>query len=246
MAGFDYRGEHRDSLGAAIGYAHTHFNENQHAGHGNINYYFGSIYGNIFTGNFYFSPAIWGIFDEIENTRNISFPDFSKKAQANIFAWQLLPHLEIGYDIQKSWGDIIPFSSLDWAITWQRSYKERGATPFNARSNNKCNSMARSETGLKFCERWKKNWGAFLLREKISYVFQKPFGTGTVNTALTGIATSFTVSAVNQNLNLADLGLDFAVIVGQKKPTTINLGYEGELGSKYFSNQLILTIRKDF
>ncbi|MCX6991110.1 MAG: autotransporter domain-containing protein [Chlamydiae bacterium] len=246
VAGLDYHGEYRDTVGAAIGYAHTHFNEDQNAGHGNINYYFTSVYGNIFAGNFYFAPAVWGIFDEIENTRHISFPDFSENAKANIFAWQLLPHLEIGYDYQRSWGDIIPFSSVDWAITWQRAYREHGASPFNARSKDKCNSMARSETGLKFSEKWKKSWGAFLLREKLSYVFQKPFGTGTVNTSLTGIPTAFTVSAVNQNLNLADLGLDFAVVVGKNKPTTMNLGYEGEFGSKYFSNQLMLTIRKDF
>ncbi|MCX6991113.1 MAG: hypothetical protein NTX49_08650 [Chlamydiae bacterium] len=40
--------------------------------------------------------------------------------------------------------------------------------------------------------------------------------------------------------------IDFGVVVGKNKPTTMNLGYEGEFGSKYFSNQLMLTIRKDF
>ena len=106
--------------------------------------------------------------------------------------------------------------------------------------------MARSETGLKVCEKWERSWGAFFLREKLSYVFQKPFGTGTVQAALTGIPTAFTVSALNHNLNLADVGLDFGIALGKNKPTTIDLSYEGEFGSRYISNQLTLTIEKAF
>ena len=246
LAGIDYRGERRNVIGGALGYAHTHFNENSCAGHGNINYYFTSIYANAFYGDFYLSPAIWGLFDQIQNRRRISFTGFSETAKANIYSWQLVPHLELGYEKLLSWGEILPFSALDWAITWQRGYSEHGASPFNATSKSHSNSMARSETGLKFCEKWSFCWGAFFLREKVSYVFQKPFGTGIVNSAFTGIPTSFTISAVNQNLNLGDVAIDFTAAIGKRNPTCVSLGYEGEFGSKYWSNQLMLTVKKDF
>lgn len=246
LAGFDYRGADRSFVGTAFGYAHTHFNEDHNFGHGNVNYFFASIYGNIFAGDFYFSPAVWGIFDDIKNVRHISFPGFSEDAKAKIYAWQLLPHLEVGYEARFCWGDIIPFSAVDWAITWQRGYQEHGAAPFNARSGSKSSSMVRSETGLKFSEKWEYCWGAFLLREKISYVYQKPFGTGTVNTAFTGIPTSFTVTALNETLNLGDVGLDFVFAIGTEDPLSISLGYEGEFGSDYWSNELMLTIDKRF
>ena len=106
--------------------------------------------------------------------------------------------------------------------------------------------MARSETGLKFCEQWAFSWGSFFLREKLSYVFQKPFGTGAVNSSLTGIPTSFTVTALNQNLNLLDLAIDLTAAVGKKNPTSISLRFEGEAGSKYASSQLTLTIKQNF
>jgi autotransporter-associated beta strand protein len=246
LAGFDYQGVNRGAAGIAIGYAHTHFSEAQNSGHGNINYYCASLYGHGMFGNFYISPAVWGIFDEVQNTRNISFPDFSEQAQANIYIWQFLPHLEVGYDSRRSWGEIIPFSSLDWAVNWQRGYREEGAAPYNALSPSKNSSMLRSETGLKFCEKWTRDWGSFLLREKLSYVFQKPFGTGTVNTAFTGIPTSFTVTAVDQNLNLGNIGIDFAFMSGKEKRTSITIGYEGEFGSNYWSNQLMLILEKSF
>ena len=106
--------------------------------------------------------------------------------------------------------------------------------------------MARSETGLKFCEKWSFSWGAFFLKEKASYVFQKPFGTGKVKTAFTGIPSSFTVTAVNENLNLGVAAIDFLAAIGKKDPVSVNLGYEGEFGSSYWSNQIMLTLKKDF
>ncbi len=246
LVGLDYQGENTWVAGGSLGYAHTHYHENNHAGHGNINYYFVSVYGNGFIGDFYLSPAVWGIFSKTDNTRNISFPGFSKNAHADIFAWQLVPHLEAGYDVRFSWGDIIPFTSADWAISWQRRYTEHGASPFNAKQKANNSSMVRSETGLKFCEKWEKSWGAFFVKEKASYIFEKPFGIGTVNTAFVGMPGAFTVTAVNQNLNLGSIGLNFLVAVGKEEPVRLDFGYEGEFGSNYWSNELMLTISKSF
>ncbi|MCX6991420.1 MAG: hypothetical protein NTX49_10245 [Chlamydiae bacterium] len=89
--------------------------------------------------------------------------------------------------------------------------------------------MMRSETGLKFSETWKKSWGAFMLKEKASYVFEKPFGTGTVNTFFVGTPSGFTVTAVNQNLNLGAIGMNFLVSVGEEKPIKVDLGLKGSL-----------------
>ena len=246
LAGLDYLGENRGVVGGSLGYGHTHYYDEQNAGHGNINAYFGSIYGNAFLDSFYFSPAVWGIFNQIDNTRNISFPEFSAKAHSDIFSWQLVPHLEVGYDFAFSWGDLIPFTSADWAISWQRGYQEHGASPFNAKQKANNSSMVRSETGLKFLEKWEKSWGAFILEEKASYVFEKPFGTGTVNTSFVGTPGSFTVVAVNRNLNLGVVGLNFLVAVGKENPIKVNLGYEGEFGANFWSNDVTLTLTKDF
>ena len=106
--------------------------------------------------------------------------------------------------------------------------------------------MARSETGLRFSEKWIKSWGAFILKEKASYVFEKPFGTGTVNTSFVGTPSGFTVTAVNQNLNLGAIGMNFLVSIGEEKPIKVDLGYEGEFGSNFWSNDVTLTLSKAF
>jgi len=246
VAGFDYHLKKKDLIGAALGYAHTHFYDKGAAGFGNINYYFASAYGYTSIKQFYLSPAVWGIFNENSNTRKVLFPGFSKSAKAHIFAWQFVPHLESGYQFKYNWGNLTPFASADWAINWQRSYREKGAHPFNASQRASNSSMVRSEAGLRFCERWQGDQTSFILKEKLSYVFEKPFGVGTVNTAFVGTPSSFTVEAVNHSLNLAAVGLDFLVAFGEERSWLIDLSYNGEFGSSYMSNDLILNLTKHF
>jgi autotransporter-associated beta strand protein len=246
LGGFDYHLDTNNLVGTSIGYAGSYFSEAHQKTHGHINYYFANLYGNAYVDNLYFSPSIWGIFNDTQNIRKIAFPGYAAKAEAKICAWQLVPHLEVGYNLKYKWGSLTPFTSVDWAITWQRKYEEQGAIFFNARSKAKSNSILRSETGVKRFERWDNCWGSFFLQEKIAYVFETLFGTDDVATALTGIPIDFTTKALQKNLNLADIAIDFAVAFGKKKSTTLSLGYEGQVGPHYWSNQVVLALNKMF
>jgi autotransporter-associated beta strand protein len=246
LVGVDYRGQERNLIGAALSCAHTNFNEYCNVGCGDINYGSLSIYGNLFVENFYVAPAVSVLCDGINNTRNIAFPDFSAQGQAHMSAWQLVPRVEIGYDAAFSWGNVVPFTAVDSAIIWRQCYQESGATPFNAAIEAKSGALVRSETGVKAHEGWYFDWGAFFLREKVSYIFEKPCDIGITNGSFVGMPGTFTVTAVNQNLNLCALALDCMVMVGKDRSVKIDLGYEGKFGSRYWSNQVVLTIGKNF
>lgn len=246
LAGLDYVGARGGLLGWSLGYAHSHYDESSNQGHGDIDYYFASLYGDRFIGHFYFSPALWGMFTPITQKRNISFPGFSETARAQIFAWQIVPHLEIGYDICCSWGNLVPFSALDWPISWQRDYNEQGAAPFNAHEGSKNPSVVYSETGFKFSQQWETNWGSFILKEKASYIFVKPFHLRQVQGFFVGTPGTFTVIALPQTLNLGAIGLDFLFAIGKNRPLLIDLDFAGQGGEHYWSNQLMLTFSKQF
>jgi hypothetical protein len=246
VAGVEARKEKCYVAGASFGYAHIHYYAKESAGHGNMNDYGLSLYGDAYVSDFYFSPSLWGVFSQIDNTRNIKFSGFSEKASANIYAWQFNPHLEIGYDRWFSYCRLAPFTLLDWVSSWQRGYSESGATPFNAHESGKYSSMMRSETGLRITQDWAYSWGSFSLNEKASYIFEKPINVGNVFASFLGTPGSFTVYAVNQTLNLGAIGLDFLFAIGKKTPVNILFGYEGEFGSNYLSNELQFTMSKDF
>ncbi len=255
LIGFDYRGIMKTLAGFAAGYAHTHFFEDDNAGNGNINYYFASIYANGTLGcfhvcdeiiDFYASTALWGLFNKTDQTRNVSFPGFPETAKAEVFAWQINPHLEIGCMIERCWSTIAPFTALDWPISWQRRYEEHGAFPFNAIQPAIRSSLVRSETGLKFSQEWELDFGIFSLKEKGSYIYEKPFGIGTVHTGFVGTPGSFTVTALNQTLHLGAVGLDFLFAVGNDCSLIIDLDFEGEFGPHYWSSDGMLTFTKIF
>ncbi len=245
LLGFDYRTVSSNLIGFSLGYLHTHLSDDDKAGHSTIQSGFLSLYSNLSAGLFYFEPALLGVYNADTNTRNISFPGFSASAHADLSSWQFAPHFEVGYDISKNWADIIPFASFDYALNWQRGYTETGAAPFNATQSSNMNSLLRAETGFKFIESFAFSSWTLFVKEKASYIFEKPFGTQ-VTTFLTGLPTTFAVSALNQNLNLGSVGLELFAEIGTCSPCGLSLSYDGEFGSNYFSNEIALTFSKSF
>lgn len=245
LVGLDYRTASSNLIGFSLGYLHTHLNEDENAGHSTTQSGFLSLYANLSAGSFYFEPAVLGIYNSNSNKRHISFPGFSARAHADLNSWQFAPHLELGYEICKNWADIIPFASLDYAMNWQRGYTEKGAGPFNASQSSKMSSLLRAETGLKFIESFAFSSWTLFVKEKASYIFEKPFGTQ-VTAFLTGLPTGLAVTALNQNLNLGSIGLELFAEIGTSSPYGLTVSYDGEFGSNYFSNEIALTFSKAF
>ncbi len=245
LIGFDYRTLSSNVVGVSLGYLHTHLIDNDDAGHSIINSGFISLYSNFSYHSFYCEPAILGAYNADSNARHISFPGFSKNAHADLSSWQFGPHLEIGYDISQNWGDILPFASFDYAFNWQRGYSETGAAPFNATQTSKLNSLLRAEAGLKFIEAIAFPYWTLFIKEKASYIYEKPYGNH-VTTFLTGLPATLSVIALNQDLNLGSFGLELFAEIGTSSPWGLALSYDGEFGPDYLSNEIILTLSKSF
>ena len=174
--------------------------------------------------------------------RQSSFP----RSKATLISWELVPHLEINYKKEVSWGSVAPFVSADWAISWQRGYRERSASSQRISQKAHTSSLVRAETGVHLCETWNRNWGAFFLREKFSYVFEKTFGFGKDSYTLIELPDTFTASSSNLILNLGSIRIDATTAFGTCKPILLTLGCEGEFGSKYWSSQVVLELSKRF
>lgn len=245
LVGFDYRTPSSNLIGFSLGYLHTYLSDDHDAGHSTNQSGFLSLYANLSADSFYFEPALLGIYNTNSNTRQISFPGFSANAHADLSSWQFAPHLEIGYEISQNWGDILPFASCDYALNWQRGYTETGAAPFNSTQNAKMSSLVRAETGLKFIESITFSSWTLFVKEKASYIFEKPFG-NQLTTFFTGLPATFTVTALNQNLNLGSFGLELFAEIGTCSPYGLTFSYDGEFGSDYFSNEITFTFSKSF
>ncbi|MEN9344160.1 MAG: hypothetical protein RLZZ453_947 [Chlamydiota bacterium] len=235
MLGVDYQTKERMLVGGLLGYSHIHNHQGDNRGHSRSNLYMASLYADLFWQHLYFSPGVLGAFDATEQMRRVKFTDFDAKAHSDLFAWFVEPHVEIGYEVVCKDIVIAPFSLLDWTFGWQRGYDETGASPFNETAPAQKGSLLRSETGLRLFQHLCYGWGDVFFTEKASYVFEKPFSAGNIQTGFAGTPGTFSVVYADHPLNLGAIGFDTVFSFGKKNPTQLRMSLEGEAGSRYWS-----------
>lgn len=253
IAAFDYNGIcYPQPLGSAIAYAHTYIHEKGGFGHANVDIGAAGLYGTFTASKWYFDLSVLGGYYHIQNARNIEFPFFDGTAKSKTHGWQVAPHFEIGYDYlsfckSENWFGIEPFAMIDWVGTWEHSLRERGTGGvFDFGQKGRWCSLLRSEGGFRFDEMLVCDWGTFTFREKGSYAYQKAFHTGSISSFLIGSPGSFNVTTLAgaQNLGVGELEFQFAPYC--KKYPGASIAYQGEFGSKYQSNQVMITIVLDY
>ena len=108
------------------------------------------------------------------------------------------------------WFGVGPFALADWVATWEHGFSEHGVVDYNVHQKGKFCSLFRGETGLRFHEIVKFDWGHLVFLEKGSYAYQKMFGTGTVTASFIGIPGStgtYTTLSGAQNLGVVEFSV---------------------------------------
>lgn len=244
LLGLDYT--RLNTMGGCLGFAHSQIQDSNHFGKANVPYYFGALYGNFVFKGFYLEPAFWAVFHQIHNQRYISYDGINVTAQGTINGWQIDPHLGLGYDIDMRWGGIEPFAAFDWVVNWEGSLQEQGAGNLNMYQKPHTSSMLQSQIGMKLYQSFCKAFGQFGVKEGISYINRAPFSTGKVTAAIFGSPEFVTLQSLTKVQNLGVLNLELLADVGKKRDVSLSLGYEGQFGSGYISNEILLRAAKQF
>lgn len=144
------------------------------------------------------------------------------------------------FSFDFSYSTVMPYTELDLAFLFQNSCCEKANSPFAASFNSKFAYIVKSETGLKFSQKWDYSNSAFYLMEKVAHIFEGVSGLKNIQSAFFGIPAGVTLTVINQNLNLGAVGIDFGCEFGKEKPIKLDIGYQGAYGAHYYSNQLNL------
>ncbi len=239
-------------VGGGASYLFTHISESRGSGHSNINQENLFLYASWDNQKFYVDGALFGGLFQMDQVRKIHMTGFDFKASSDPSGWQLLPHIELGYNLD--WPNcaqdfeliVDPFIMVDWANAWQGSYKEKGSGPFITEQKHHYASLLRTEVGFRFYEILFFECWNLVFQEKGSYVNTQSFGAGKVNAFLIGSPGSFTVETLSsaQNLGVAQFMMIFAPHNPRYPSSTIF--YQGEFGTKYQSHQLNLEFAWNF
>lgn len=233
-------------LGAAVGYAYIDIHDKGHYGKQYISDYTTSFYSTLYVDNYFFDFALWGGYHSGKSQRDIIFPGFDETAKGNIKGWQIVPHFLFGYDYKASKCTLEPFVQFDWAVNFERSFKEKGAGALNMHQKAHNSSLLRSEIGLScFQMHVGSKDDHLVVREQLSYVNKKMFKTGRVQAAIVGApGGTFVVESLTKTQNLIAPGLE--IFYQTRYKSSISLTYEGEFGSGYRANNISLKFVKDF
>jgi uncharacterized protein with beta-barrel porin domain len=252
LAAFELNLEDENVVGFGAAYVYDHVKEDHGAGHANVNQGLLTVYSTLHADQWYFDLGLWGGYYHANNQRKISFPGVKATAKSDTHGWQLAPHFEVGYDgfnfpeCGCKWFGIEPFLMADWVANWEKGFKEHGAGSLDMGQKGRFCSLLRGETGVRFDEIVRFDWGQMVFREKVSYAYQKAFHTGSITGFLVGSPGTFTVTTLTtaQNLGVGEFSMLF--IFNNPNAPYIDLRYQGEFGSRYQSHQGMIEIGKDF
>jgi uncharacterized protein with beta-barrel porin domain len=236
-------------VGGGVAYTFTHIHEESNSGFSNINQEYLFLYGGWSQWNFYIDAAVWGGLFQTDQVRLIHMTRFDFRSSSSPHGTQVSPHLEVGYNLARTWGSrnqftaiVDPFAMIDWPNSWQERFTETGDGPFNATQKANHSSFLRVESGLRFYETFRFQAWVLTLEEKGSYVYRHPYHFGSVEAFLVGSPGSFTLETLNstQSLGAVEVSCCFEPMCPAYPYGSV--GYQGELGAKYQSHQLTLEI----
>ncbi len=238
VLGGDYYGMVHGMMGAAFGYAKTKISDRGGAGHGTIDSYGLSWYGTRYIKDAYLELGLWAVYNRYFNDRHVVFPGFDAIATSSHDGWQVIPHLGTGYDVVFDGGVFEPFVAFDYAAIMQDGFSEQGAAPLNMRQPGTTSSMLRSQLGFNLYEVWEGDAGdAWVLTETLSYINEKGFGIGEVNSvSIVGLSSGFNVNSFKSPLNL--FAPAFEITYRAVGGAVFSVFYEGQFGSSYKSNEI--------
>lgn len=241
FVGYDRYFSSNGIFGIATGYARNEIHQEHHLGTSDIDTFAFAPYGTVYYWHCYTEFALVSSINLIENKRHVFFEGFDETAKSHHKIYQLMPHLSFGYDYNlKRWGVLEPFAQLDWVVNWENGYKEHGSDAFDMRVKSHTSSMLRSELGLNFYQNWQWSKNMIILKEVAGYVNKASFGVGTVTSTLIGFPSSFITETFRGNQSLFNCSFDF--LWKNSSGFYGMVGYDGEFGSGYISNEIQLKI----
>ena len=154
LAGIDWCFGPEFFIGGSIGYTHTGFKWHD-KGHGNLNSYYGALYGSWNTcDSFTVDASVIGGGTEHEFRRKIEFASIDRTAKSHPWAGFVTAHLGFRTDWNWCCTEFEPFALVDYHYFHRNHIREHGAESLDLRVKAKTQHLMRTEVGLNAYWTW--------------------------------------------------------------------------------------------
>ncbi len=238
LLGSDYRFD-KTYLGGALGYTDSHVAMNSSSGHGNIQSFYGALYGSWFTKMFFIDATAIGSRNYYDAVRPIKFPGLFRRAKNDHKGYQFGGSLGTGMLFYSHRYQLQPFARADYVFVHQQGYKEHGASSLNLHIHQADSRYVRTDLGLKVSRCWSYTKTKLLPYVKLSWIWEDQLDHGHVRSSFESSSCTFVVNGLHPVRSLIAPSLGITTFA-YKDAFAFSFHYDAEIGSRFWENRAYL------
>jgi len=226
-------------IGAAFSSTYDKMHWKNFDGRARMNAYYGGLYGRWHCDGLFMNAALLGSYNTYSTTRDINFGTIGRSAYATHNGNQWLPHVGFGYQTCAAQFQLIPYVNLDYVVQREHGYTEAGAGSIDLHVHPSRAGLFQGEVGVSFWTTCSACSGEFIPMITLAYINQTPSGAREydANFANSGCCFTGTGGDYKRNLFVPRLALTYQ---GWCDNLNVSLYYDGQIGSKYWSQDVIV------
>jgi len=223
-------------FGGAVGYTHTSFDWKHHLGDGDINSYYGALYGSWTCNCLAVDMAFIGGGSDQHVSRKISFPGLSRKAKSDPWGYFFTAHLGGRYTWDCECFSFEPFALADYHYFNRESFKEHGADSINLNVKSHTQHFIRGEAGMRLSYIMRCDCFCFAPYIGASWVGDFPINDSDQKANFRGRSCVMDIEAYDDSIQLGSPEMGFRLTY-DCGPSML-VGYKGLFGKKDRINQI--------
>jgi len=236
LTGADWCCGDRFTYGAALGYTHTYLLWRENGGRGDINSYYGALYGSCLWDCASLDLSFLGGGSDNDLKRNITFADVARKANGDFWSFFFTGHIGLKAYWRYCANVFEPFALFDYHYYNHETFTESGANSLNLKVLSKTQHMMRREGGIVW--RYDFDCGNYCIAPYLGYSWLQdlPFGKSKQPASFKGQSCVIDALSYDSSVKLESpqAGFKWTHCSGG----SISLGYKGLYNKKTRINEI--------
>jgi len=231
--------------GVSYGQSKADIDMDHDSGQGDIESYFGSLYGSYFTDRMYFDTTLSYGRQCYENVRAVEVGTSTGPAHSDHHGDVYSAYVETGWNLSLAEWTLLPFAGLRYTILDEDSYEEFGVEGVNLRIEERKTDALISDLGLRFARPFEKGTWLCIPEATVAWEHDFDLDDRRITAAFDGSpATTFVTDG--RDIDKDGIVLGAGVTLIRKNNLSLSVKYTGELRSHYEAHALTGGIRYEF
>lgn len=243
--GLDKLFRDRYLVGFGFGYANTNIDLDKNQGDGEINSYYGSLYGSFFNEKGYFDGILSYGRQDYNSRRRIVVGSIQQTAHSDHDGVSFSAMVEGGLNVDHHSWVFQPFTNLQYLYLNEDGFTEKGAGGLNQKIESRETNVLLSELGLRISKVMQLETGLLIPEASLAWLYDFNIDDRVVKSSFTdqpGTAFSIDGNDAEQNRTAVGIGITFHGMSGFKT----SLKYTGEFRDGYTSHGVTGALQWEF